>query len=314
MRLLSICLALLIAACGSSSKPSTTSGKTASSKKVKKKKKKPVETAEADAPSGEPSDEPSAEDDPPPEKVVKKKKKKKKPFEPAPLESLADRGPLKAKKLGRPVSRLDKVCPKKKSKNIACLCPPVGEASTPESWEPNPASCAVAVEGLEAPLTNVQLLGVQKTVPRKNDTPDISAAFQLLLQTKKGLFQADLGSIQMAPGIGYSGSFELKSRSFADVVAGGNQELLAVVEQTTSTVADGGERTTETNGWLVVCSAADPKKISCTAPISLGASRGEEGGYLLEPIVEGNALYLRETTAKTPEELAKAAGKYTVTL
>lgn len=312
MRLLSICLALLIAACGSSSKPSTTSGKSASSKKVKKKKKV-VATTETDAPAE--GSEGGEDGDAPAEKPVKKKKKKKpKPFEPAPLESLADRGPLKAKKLAKPVSKIDKICPKKKSKNIACLCPPVGESSTPESWEPNAASCAVAAEGIEAPLTNVQLLGVQKTVARKNDTPDISAAFRLLLQTKKGLFSADLGSIQMAPGIGYSGTFELKSRSFADLVAGGNQELLAVVEQTTSTVAEGGERTTDTTGWLVVCSAADPKKISCTPPISLGASRGEEGGYLLEPVVDGNALYLRETTAKTPEELAKSAGKYALTL
>jgi hypothetical protein len=308
MRLLSLCLALLIAACGSSSKPSTTSGKSASSKKVKKKKKKPpVDTAEV---TGE--DAPPPGDDEPTEKVVKKKKKK--PFEPAPLESLADRGELKAKKLGKPASKLDKLCPKKKQKTLACSCPAMGEPSTPESWEPNAASCSAAVEGLEAPFANVQLLGLQKTVARKNDTPDISAAFQLLLQTKKGLFSADLGSITMAPGVGYSGSFALKSRSFVDLIAGGNQELMAVVEQTKTTVADGGERTTETTGWLLVCSAADPKKISCTPPISLGESRGDDGGYQLEPIVEGNALYLRETTAKTPEELAKAAGKYTLVL
>lgn len=306
MRFLPLLLALVFAACGSSDKPSSTGPKkVASGKKIKKKKKPATDTVAEGTPTPE-GDEPT-------EKVVKKKKKK--PFEPAPLESLADRGALKVAKLGKPLSKIEKLCPKKASKKkaIACLCLPMGEASAQESWEGNPKSCSTPVEGLEAPLTNVQLLAVQQTTGAK-DAPEISAQFDLMLQTKKGINAAKIGSASMSPGIGYGSTFSMKSRSFVDLVAGGNQELMVVFEQSTSTTADGGERTTEATGWLVVCSAADPKKIQCSEPVSLGASRGEEGGYLLEPLVEGNALYLRETTAKTPEELASAAGKYTLAL
>lgn len=238
-------------------------------------------------------------------------------FKPAPLETLADRGVLKAQKLARPVSNLTKLCPpakKNKETGTACVCMPVGEPTQQDGWTDDSQTCSTAAEGLEAPFLNVQFLAAQKTSrTKKREEPlALDVQFQLLLQTKKGWSTFEIGSTTMEPALGYPRALTLVSRDFVDLPEGGNKELVAIFNDERTTYLDGGEKEQASTGWLLVCGANPSQKLSCAEPISLGAAR--KGGYQLAPVVEGGSLYLTETSAKTPAELKKTVGKYSFEL
>lgn len=77
-----------------------------------------------------------------------------------------------------------------------------------------------------------------------------------------------------------------------------------------------GEASME-EGWEADTKSCAAPAAERTAPFAsmqlLGAAQGENC-YLLAPVVEGGALYLTETTSKTPEELKKLSGKYKLAL
>jgi hypothetical protein len=256
---------LLLAACGSSSKPEAKAPKdeapsevaktTTETKKVKKKKKKRRPMKEAAEPA---------------------------PFEPAPLASLPDRGAIKLVAAKRPVSSLKKLCPKKKKRSggVACLCAPVGEATTEESWEDKSATCEAKPEGLEAPLLNLQLLAVQTTGRVKKgseEPPPMDVVFGLAMQTRKGWFNAELGRTAMEPAQGYGATFSLASQAYVDLPGNGVKSVMATLEEKKFTSGEEGARASTASGWLLLCNAANPKKVSCSAPISLGAAQAKGG-------------------------------------
>lgn len=291
--------ALLLAACGSSSKSDTTpKDSSMKSEKVAKKTKKKTT-----------------------KKTSKKKKKKKvavevepPPFEPPALDSLPERGDLRMLAGKRPASSLKKVCPKRgrRGTSVACVCPSLGDATADEAWGDQASTCSAKAEGLEAPLLNVQLLAVQTTgkAKRGEESGPHDAVFNLMLQTRKGFFLTELGRAAMDSAPAYPATYTLASRSFADLPAG-KKALLATIEQKASTPSESGDATSTRKGWLVVCSAANAKKVTCTAPMPLGEVQ-DKGGYQLSPVVEEGALYLVDATANTPEDLKEVVGKYTL--
>lgn len=237
-------------------------------------------------------------------------------FKPPPLEELPDLGVLKAQRLAKPVSKLAKLCPsskKKKDSGTACVCMPVGEPSQLDGWTDDSQTCTAAAEGIEAPFLNVQFLAAQKTTrARRNEQEALDVQFRLLLQTKKGWSTFEIGSTTMEPALGYPRSLTLVSRTFVDLIEGGNKELLAVFNDERTEYLEDGEKERHATGWLLVCGADGSQKLSCAEPLALGAAR--KSGYVLEPIVEGGKLYLQQTMAKVPPELKKTAGKYSFEL
>jgi hypothetical protein len=300
MRFLTLFLFLFATACGgSSSKPSPAHPKkTVASKTTKATKGKKIKKLRPPPPPEEPA------------------------FEPPPLAEMTDLGALKAKKLGKPVAALKKLCPpakRGKPAKVACMCPAMGEATNEDSWQDESKSCGTAPEGLEDPFLNVQLLALQKTKParRHSDEGDsISVEFELMLQTKKGIATAKLGNAMMEPGVGYPVAMTLVSRSFVELGAG--KSLLTVFNQETSTFEKGtGDDGTDvrkkaSTGWIVVCGVDGAKKVACTDLVSLGAARKE--GYELKPVVEEGKLYLVETAADTSVDTKKLSGKYALEL
>lgn len=237
-------------------------------------------------------------------------------FKPTPLAELPDLGVLKAQRLARPVSKLTKLCPpakKNRDTGTACVCPAVGEPSQLDGWTDDSAGCTAAAEGLEKPFLNVQFLAAQKTTrARRSEELALDVQFRLLMQTKKGWSTFEIGSTTMEPALGYPRSLTLVSRTFVELLEGENKALLAVFDDARTEYLEGGEKEQTSTGWLLVCGADASQKLSCAEPLSLGAKR--KTGYLLEPIVEGGALYLQETIAKTPPALKKTVGKYTFEL
>jgi hypothetical protein len=296
MRFLTLLLFLCVTACGSSSKPAAHPKKTVATKTTKVKKVKKIKRPP-----------------PPPEEPA---------FEPPPLAEMTDLGALKAKRLGKPVAALKKLCPpakRGKPAKVACQCPAVGEATAEDAWQDGSASCGTAPEGLEDPFLNVQLLALQKTKPARRHSEDgdsISVEFGLMLQTKKGIATARLGAAVMEPGTGYPVAMTLVSRTFVDLGAG--KSLLAVFNQESATFEKGaGEggtdlRKKDSTGWLMLCGVDGSKKVACTDLVSLGAARKE--GYELKPVVEEGKLYLVETAADTMADTKKLSGKYALEL
>ncbi len=278
--ILLVLLAVLVSACGSSSTPTKAGGSAQGSGKAKVK--------------------------------GAKVKKKKKPFEAPPLESLADLGELKTAKLAG--TSLKKLCPAKKRGKAApggCVCLPAGQASSSEVWEDNVASCTTAAEGLKEPLQNVQLLASQESPKKKRgEAPSLRANFHFMFETRKGWFSAALGSSEQQEGVGYARTLKLVSTEFVDFAAG-TPGVLATFEETAApfSAEDGG--TPANRGFAIACIAADPKKIGCTEPLSLGEVR-KTGGYQLGTVVQDGHLYLVETYASTPEELKSRSGKYAI--
>lgn len=334
--LITILILALGAGCGSSS-PASTSKSASKSKTSKAKAKAPSdeEPSEAgeEASGEEGSEKESGEEEAGGEeaggKVAAKQKggskaggKKRpwgrKPFSPPPLESLPDRGELGTVALGKPVAAFKKLCATKQKKDsvegTVCLCTSVGEETKKGAWVDGSQACGAAVEGLEAPLTGLQLLGVQKAAPvsKKDKTLERSASIQLLLHTKQGFLSAEVGSFKAGAEDDYPGTFKLVSYSFAQLVEGGSPELLAIFEEKVEAEAsEEGDRT----GWLVACALTDLKKARCSAPLSLGQRSGSgDGDHELKPVVEEGQLYLVETSAATSKEAKGRTGKYTLVM
>jgi hypothetical protein len=250
----------------------------------------------------------------PPRTALRKRPPK---FKPTPLAELPDQGVLKAQRLGRPVSRLTKLCPpakKNRETGTACVCPALGEPTQLDGWTDDSAACTAAAEGIEQPFLNVQFLAAQKTTrARRSEELALDVQFRLLMQTKKGWSTFEIGSTTMEPALGYPRSLTLVSRTFAELLPGGKSKaLLAVFNDERTEVLENGEKEQTSTGWLLVCGADAAQKLSCAEPLSLGERRKQ--GYVLEPIVEGGALYLQETFARTPPALKKTVGKYSFEL
>lgn len=278
----------------------------------------------------------STESEPQKPKLVKHRP----PFKPAPLETLPDRGALKAQKLARPVNKLTKLCPPQKKgrdTGTACMCMPVGSPTQQDGWTADSETCTAVAEGIEAPFLNVQFLAAQKTSRTKNREEPLAldVQFQLLLQTKKGWSTFEIGSTTMEPALGYPRSLTLVSRTFMELSEAEEAEdgkdgkdgkdakgkakakleskaVLAVFNDERTTYLDGGDKEQESQGWLLVCAANSAQKLSCAEPLALGGAKKK--GYQLEPVVDGGNLYLTETGPKTPADLKKLVGKYRVEL
>lgn len=252
-----------------------------------------------------------------PEPAKPKLAKRRPPFQPAPLETLPDRGALKAEKLARPVAKLTKLCPpqrKGRDTGTACMCLPVGAPTQQDGWTGDNETCTAAADGVEAPFLNVQFLAAQKTSRTKNREEPLAldVQFQLLLQTKKGWSTFEIGSTAMEPALGYPRSLTLVSRTFVDLPDEKSKAVLAVFNDEKTTYLDGGDKEQESTGWLLVCGASSAQKLSCAEPLALGGAKKK--GYQLEPVVDGGHLYLTETGPKTPAELKKLVGKYSFEL
>lgn len=248
-----------------------------------------------------------------PKGASKPKKKRPPPFEPPSLASLPDQGELEAARLVSVGTSLNKkLCParRKGASTPGCTCLAVGETSGADPWKDNVASCTDAVDGLRAPLQNLQLLASQESSRRKRgEDPVLTASFRLMFQTRKGWYGANLGTAEQRGGSGYSRTLKLVSMELVDFASSSGPSVLATLEEQVAT--EEGEESLAPRGMVVACVAVDPKKVGCTEPISLGDAR-KDGGYQLEALVTEGSLYLRDTNARTPEELKSRAGKYAV--
>jgi hypothetical protein len=238
------------------------------------------------------------------------------PFTPPPLSSLPDMGVKKMVDLGKPVP-FKKLCPapkKNSDESVACLCLEFWEESSNSSMTDDKNSCLIPTYAKVVSFFNgMKLFAKEESTAPDEDSgeTDTSAEFSLFIRAReKGVFYTQsVGSASIEPAFGYTSTYTIKNLKYVELL----EESLVVVLIHRAGIDVTAEKPMEnklTDGSIILCHSSAKGKVSCTESISLGSGQGE--GYELNYILEGENLFLVETSAKTDPELKKTVGKYTL--